>query len=468
MVSVNHRTATALLVAGTLFMEILDATVITTALPAIAKDFHTAAAHLSLGISAYLVALTIFIPISGWAADRFGNRRIFCLAIIIFTLASVSCSMCSNLTQFTLARIIQGLGGAMMVPVGRLVVLRHTPKNKLVQAIAILTWPALIAPLIGPVIGGWLATHWTWHWIFLLNVPLGCIALIAALLFIPTTGDDVDKFDTLGFLLSALGFGILMVGVESSSREDIALWISLTAILIGTLFLLMTGYHLLRTDYPLFNLHPLRIRTFRISIVGGSIFRIAINTTPFLLPLMFQLGFGYSAVTSGTLLLWLFAGNLCIKPLTTWIMNQFGFKRVLMVNGLFVTAGFAIMTQFTAETPLPFIILILFISGMNRSIQFTAINTLAYADVPLAQIRDANTLQSVFMQMNIGVGIASAALLLSIACLLHGGSTMQPKAEDFRLALGFVAILSFTSIIDNSRLPKHAGESVLNRTNAHE
>jgi len=461
MLKLDRRTVTSLLVAGTMFMEILDSTIITTALPSIAQDFHTAAAHLSLGVSAYLVALTIFIPISGWAADKFGPKRIFCLAIIIFTLASLLCAACNNLTQFTLARIVQGLGGAMMVPVGRLVVLRHTPKHRLVQAIAILTWPALFAPLLGPMLGGWMATHWSWHWIFLVNLPLGIIALFAAWHLIDAKGEPAEKFDTLGFILSGLGFGILMAGLEAISRDDVPVLMSITLLAVGCILLIITAIHLYKSPHPLFNLSPLKIQTFRLSIVGGSLFRIAINTAPFLLPLLFQLGMGYSPVQSGTLLLWLFAGNLCMKPATTRIMNQFGFKRVLVTNGLMVSAGFAAMAQVSIETPYVIIAIILFISGMNRSMHFTAINTISYSDIPTKQMRDANTLQAVFLQMNIGTGIALGALFLSIASHLHGHSPIKPMTEDFSLTLWLVSFLTLIAIIDCVRLPTDAGSTVL-------
>ncbi len=460
--TLTRRTATSLLVAGTMFMEILDSTVITTALPAIAKDFNTAAAHLSLGVSAYLVALTMFIPISGWAADRYGARRIFSLALVIFTLASVLCALCSNLTEFTFARVLQGLGGAMMVPVGRLVVLRDTPKQQLVRAIAILTWPALAAPLIGPVLGGWIASHWSWHWIFILNVPLGVIALIATQHLIPIGEQSTkDHFDLRGFLLSASGFGLFMAGIEASSREDMTLTLALSLLVVGLVILAVTTRHLLTACNPLFNLKPLAVETFRLSVFGGSLFRIAISTAPFLLPLMFQLGFGFSPVEAGALLLWLFAGNFCMKPATTWIMNRFGFKRVLVTNGFCVALGFAAMTQFTSDTPVWAIIIVLFISGMCRSLQFTAMNTISYSDMPKRYMRDANTLQAVFIQMNIGVGIAVGALALAVACWVHGGSSTQPELGDFQLSLWFVSVLALLAMFDSILLPKDAGFSVL-------
>ncbi|MCH1923589.1 MFS transporter [Shewanella sp. C31] len=461
MITIDRRTSVALLVAGAMFMQILDATVITTALPAIAADFGTAPAHLSLGVSAYLIAMTVFIPLSGWATERFGAHHIFSGSIVIFALASVLCALCQDLTQFTLARILQGMGGAMMVPVGRLVVLRDTPKSEMVRAIAILTWPALVAPLIGPVLGGWIASHWSWHWIFLLNVPLSALALLAAWRLIPATPRSVQGFDIKGFVLSGLGFGCTMTGIEFSSRDDIALSLALAILATGLLLLAFTVKHLRHAPQPLFNLAPIAVRTFRVSIVGGSLFRIAISSVPFLLPLMFQVGFGFSAVTSGALLLWLFAGNLAMKPATTAIMNRFGFKKVLVVNGLMVVIGFAAMAFISADTPKWLIATLLFVSGMNRSMHFTAMNTIGFADIPTKQMTDANTLQAVIMQMNLGAGIAIGALSLAIASLINGGSSATASAADFALSMWFIAGIALLAIFDCARLPANAGASVL-------
>ncbi|WP_221795523.1 MFS transporter [Oceanobacter mangrovi] len=458
---IERRTLTSLLIAGTLFMEILDANVITTALPAIAADFHVPPAWLSVGVSAYLIALTVFIPISGWAADRFGNRRVFCSAIGVFLAASLLCAASTSLMEFTLARILQGIGGSLMVPVGRLVVLRNTPKDQLVRTMAILTWPALVAPLIGPVLGGWIATHWSWHWIFLLNIPLGLLAFAAAWRLIPIKGEPVQSFDYKGFLLVGSGIGLLMAGVELCSREDLSLWYAATLILAGLAVLWLTSRYLQQAAKPLFRLDPLSVGTFRATTIGGSMFRICIATAPFLLPLMFQIGFGYSPVQAGSLLLWLFAGNLAIKPATTWIMNRFGFRAILLGNGLMLATGFLTIAQFTAETPLWLVGLVLFISGANRSMQFTTLGALSYADVPQRQMRDANTLQAIVVQMNMGAGIAFAALMLSIACLLDGRSAAAPLAEDFQHAFYLIAVMLVPALWYSARLPSDIGSAVL-------
>ena len=465
LIEINRRIAIALLVAAAFFMETLDATIIATALPAIAKDFDIAAAHLSVGVSAYLVALTVFMPLSGWAADRFGVRRVFSLAVLIFTISSVLCALSTGLMSFTAARVLQGFGGAMMVPVGRLVVLRDTPKNQIVKAVAILTWPALFGPVLGPFLGGWIATHWSWHWIFLINVPIGLLILIVTHCLIQPLPHRVmqrEPFDIRGFLMTGASFGIFMAGVECLSAGRLQVAYSLSLIMVGLALLALSIKHLLGSQYPLFSLKPLAIKTFRITAVGGSFFRIAVASVPFLLPLMFQLGFGMSAVDAGILLLWLFVGNLCMKPATTWIMNTFGFRRVLITNGIMVSAGFATMAMFTVNTPYWLMALVLFISGLNRSMHFTALNTIGFADVGEQQMRDASTLFSVLQQMSRGIGIAFAALVLAFSMwFLHGTTLVETQTEDFQLAFWIIAVLALISIADTLSLSRDAGASIL-------
>ena len=459
----DRRTAIALLVAAVYFMENLDATVITTALPAMARDFGEAAAHLSVGVSAYLVALTVFIPVSGWAAERFGARRVFSLAIAVFTLASLACAAAQGLWSFTLARTLQGIGGAMMVPVGRMLVLRGTPKEGIVRAIAILTWPGLVAFMLGPPVGGWISTHWGWRWIFGLNLPLGLLALLAAARLLPPSQPTDLGFDRRGFVLTGLGFALFMGGIEMASRDDLPTWGWMAALLAGLALLGLSVGHLRRTPEPLFGLAPLRIATFRVCAVGGSLFRMAISAAPFLLPLMFQLGFGWSAVEAGAMLLWLFAGNLAIKPATTALLHRFGFRRVLLGNGLLVAAGFAACAWLEPDTPRLWTAALVFVSGMNRSMQFTATSTLAYADVPQAQMRHATTLFSVLAQMNTGMGIALGALALSVTELLRGTPAGQPGVADFQGAFLIMAGVALLALVDCWRLPADAGQQVLRR-----
>lgn len=459
----DRRTAVAFLVAATFFMENLDATVITTSLPIMARDFHTAPAYLSIGVSAYLVALTMFIPVSGSLAERFGARRVFATAIAVFSVASLLCAISTGLFAFTAARVLQGIGGAMMVPVGRLVVLRGTPKHEIVRAIAILTWPALVAPILGPPLGGWISTHWSWHWIFLLNLPLGAASLAAALLLVRDERRSVRRFDMLGFALGGPGFALVMSGIEMASRADVTALVSIGTCAAGIALLAATAAHLRRAAHPLFDLAPLSIPTFRVTAFGGSLFRTAIGTAPFLLPLMFQVALGWSAVESGALLLWLFAGNLCMKPGTTWIMNRFGFRTVLVGNGALVALGFAGFTLLGPDTPRAVVAGLLFFSGLVRSMQFTALNTIGFADVPEAQMRDATTLFSVLQQMNAGMGIGVGALALSVAETLRGTHAGAAGTGDFHLAFWLITALAALGVADSVLLPRSAGAHLLAR-----
>lgn len=450
----------ALLVAATYFMENLDASAIVTALPAMAHSFDVAAPRLSIGLSAYLLSLAVCIPLSGWLADRFRPSRIFPLAIGVFTLASLLCALSNNLWSFTAARVLQGLGGAMMVPVGRLVVLRRTEKHELVRAVAILTWPALVAPILGPYVGALITRALSWHWIFLLNLPLGAAALAASVWLVRDDQRSLRPFDLPGFLSTALASAALMLAVELASHTPTRPLATLGMLGLGLGSAALAIHHLKRAPHPLLDLRLLRIPTFAVVMGGGSLFRIAISTAPFLLPLMFQLAFGMSATRAGALLLALFAGNLAMKPATTPLIRRFGFRQVLLVNGLLVAAGFALCALFGGATPLWFIAAVLFFCGLTRSMQYTVLNTIGFADVPQPQMNSATTLVSMAQQFNVGVGIAFGALALKLAALLHGHTDQALQADDFRLAFGLVALLTLLALADALRLPHDAGAQV--------
>ena len=444
-------------------MEILDATVITTALPVIAADFGVPATHLSVGVSAYLVAVTFFIPLSGYVADKFGARNVFMAAIIIFVVASILCGISTNLTSFTLARILQGIGGALMVPVGRLVVLRDLPKERLVKTVAIITWPALSAPLIGPVLGGWIATHLNWQWIFFMNIPLGILALVASAYLLQNFTTNVGRFDIKGFLLTGIGFASFMGGIELIASQTGTLMLRIGLSASGLCLLIFAVRHIRRAPHPLFSFDAMQFRTFRLSMYGGSVARTALGSAPFLIPLMLQLGMGYTPIEAGTLLLWLFVGNIAIKPATTWIMNTFGFKPVLIVNGIMISMGFVAMAFITQHTSSLVIAIILFVSGVNRSMHLTLLNTIAFADVPKEKMRDANTLSAILMQMNRGMGITISALMLAISAFLVGNTTSEPSLINFKLAMSMMAMVALLSIIDSLLLSKNDGDSVLKK-----
>lgn len=448
------------LVAGALFMELLDATVITTALPQMAQTFHVRAVDLSTGMSAYMLALAVFIPLSGWIADRFGPRQVFASALLIFTAASLLCSLSTSLWEFTAARVLQGMGGALMVPVGQVLVLRSTTKDRLVNAIAMLTWPALTAPVLGPPLGGFITTHWGWHWIFLLNIPLGLFGFLLTLRLVSGQAGQRRPFDTPGFLLSGVGCSALMLACDLSSHSPFkAVQVGLFGI-IGVTAMILAVRHLRRAPHPLVDLAALAIPTFSVAMWSGSLFRIALSSAPFLLPLMFQLVFDLPATTSGLLLLALFAGNICMKPGTSWVMRRWGFRRVLAGNGLLVALGFLASASLSPATPRAAIVAVLFVCGMCRSMQFTCINSLSFGDVPAERMNGASTLSSIYAQMSSGLGVAIAALALQIGALMHGSAGATPTLTDFRLAFVMMALVSLLALAGSLRLPANAGAQV--------
>jgi EmrB/QacA subfamily drug resistance transporter len=452
----------ALLVAGAFFMENLDGTVITTAVPDIAASFGVAPLALNIGVSAYLLTLGVLIPISGWVAERFGARRVFAAALAIFTLASVLCGMADSLAEFVGLRMLQGAGGAMMVPVGRLVVLNSTPKERLISVIATLTWPALVAPVLGPPVGGFITSYASWRWIFYLNLPLGVIALALAWWLIPDQRATARRpFDLPGFLLSASALLLLTWGAEVLGGQDPSWMEAGACIAAGAALLLALGWHLKRAAHPLIDLGAFAIPTFSITIIGGSLFRMAIGAVPFLLPLMFQLGFGLDAFHAGLLVIAVFAGNLMMKPATTPILRRFGFKPVILVNGLANVASLAACALLSPTTPVWLIAAVLFVGGLTRSMQFSALNTIAFADVPQQRMAAANTLFSTAFQVALGLGVALGA---SGVRLGHWSAQQLGIAHwpaiDYRLAFLLVALVSLLGLVDALRLSPQAGEQV--------
>lgn len=450
----------ALLVAVTFFMENLDATVIATALPQMARDFSVSAIDMNVGITAFLLAVAVFIPLSGWLADRFGERRIFASAIVLFTLASLLCGLSTSLPMFTFSRVLQGIGGALMVPVGRLLVLRVTEKQDLVRMIALITWPGLIAPVLGPPLGGLIVTVGHWPWIFWLNIPLGIAALICTFWLIPKGERGQPRpFDLRGFLLTAIACAALIAGLESLGQSRLIQGVAL--LLLGSLSAVLAWRHARRASTPMLPLDALSISSFRSTLQGGSLFRAAINAIPFLLPLMFQVSFGLSAMEAGILVLWVFAGNLAMKPFTTAVMRRWGFRQVLLVNGVISTAAIAVCAFITPALPYPLLALVLFTGGLSRSMQFTCYNSLGFADVPRPQMSAASTLFSMFFQFSMSAGIAFAALALRASMSLQ--THPQPLPVDFSWAFIAVSLLSLLALLDNMRLKAGIGEHVLQR-----
>ncbi|EIW8570022.1 MFS transporter [Klebsiella pneumoniae] len=454
--------APALLVAGAFFMEFLDGTVIATALPDMARDFGVTAVELNIGISAYLITLAVLIPASGWIADRFGARAIFTLALAIFTLASVFCGLSTEVHIFVAMRILQGVGGALMVPVGRLAVLRTTPKHQLIKAIATLTWPALVAPIIGPPLGGFITRYASWHWIFFINVPLGLAAIILSLRIIPDIRETERRsFDLSGFITTSVAMVSLVTAMERLGDRQPQIWPTLALAALGFGCLLYSIRHFRRAAAPMVRLDALQVPTFRVTMYGGSLFRASISAVPFLLPLLFQVGFGMDPFHSGLLVLAVFVGNLTIKPATTPLIRWLGFRRLLLINGALNVCSLLACALLTPQTPVWAIMLILYLGGVFRSIQFTGISTLAFADVPAAQMSDANTLFSTASQLAVGLGITLGAIGIrlgeQVGDWLH---LTELPGISFRLSFVFIALICLVGMIDSLHLAKTAGSSV--------
>ncbi|SEC65217.1 MFS transporter [Terriglobus roseus] len=453
----GHALAVALLAAGALFMENLDATIIATGLPTMARDFGTSAIAVNVGITAYLLTLAIFIPVSGWIATRFGERRVFASAILIFTVASALCGMSHTLPLFTASRVLQGIGGSMMVPVGRLMVLRASTQAQLMKAIAYTIWPALVAPILGPPVGGWILSFASWPWMFLLNVPIGVVLFGLVMKIVPPDGETRrESFDLPGFLLAGGASFCLMYLLESMQATPLPL---VKLLVVGALAagLSVGMVRWMRTARePLFRMEVWRIDTFRVNNGPGSLFRMAVYSVPFLLPLLFQEAFGLNPLQSGSLTMAVFAGNLAMKPLTAPLLRRYGFRQVLIVNGFFTVVLLAACGWLRADSPRLLMLGVLFLGGLGRSMELTSLTTIGYADLPNNLKASGTTLTTTINQLTTSLGVAVAALALHISASLRGGVS----AFDFRVAFFVMAVFAAASMPSYFRLHPGAGAEV--------
>ena len=442
-------------------MENLDGTIITTALPSMAKDFGVSAVDVASGMTSYLLTLAVLIPVSGWFSDRFGARRIFTLAIAIFTGASILCGLSDSLPMFIFARVLQGVGGALMVPVGRTVVLRGTPKEGVIRAIALITWPGLVAPVVGPAIGGFITTYASWHWIFFINVPLGLIGILMSLYLLEPEKEIQHKpFDYVGFVLGGLALSTLIYGLELSHHLEKNYIMVLATMGVFGFSTYFAYHHLRKCDHPLVDLKLLDIPTFSVSIEAGLFFRSTLAAIPFLMPLLFQLQFGMDPFAAGLMVLSIFIGNLAMKAVTSPILHRFGFKRVMIINGVLSILSIIACIFIDPNMPISIIVAILFLNGIFRSMQFTSINTIGFADLAPGQISSASAITSASMQLGNTLGVALASLGLVVAHKLGDAQTSSLSLQDFQMSLAFIAFISFMGLVCLFRLPSNAGESI--------
>ena len=448
-----------LIVACALFMENLDSTVVATSLPAMARSLGENPLTLNVAMTCYLMSLAIFIPASGWLADRFGARDVFVSAIALFTLSSLACGIAQNLPEMITARILQGMGGAMMTPVGRLVLLRTVPKHQLVQALSYVTMPALIGPAIGPLIGGFITTYSSWRWIFYINLPIGILGMALAMRLIPNERQpNHGPADIRGLVLSGVGLGFMALGLDNVGRGSLPGSIEIATVAVALTCFVFFARHARRYPSPAIDLKLLDLPTFRASILGGSLFRISIGGIPFLLPLMFQVSFGLTPFQSGSLTFAAALGALFMKAVAPPIVRRFGFRRLLVWNALICAVMLAVYGLFRPAWPHMLIISLLLVTGFFRSLQFTCINAVGYSDIPQQRMSRATSLSSAAQQLSLSVGVALAAAMLAV--LNPHYATIVLKPGDFTPVFFAMACLSLVSIYFFQALAHNAGHEV--------
>ena len=451
-----------LIVACAMFMQNLDSTVIATALPTIARSLDESPLTLNVAITCYLLSLAVFIPISGWTADRFGARRVFSAAIVVFTLGSIGCGVSNSLSALVAARILQGMGGALMVPVGRLVLLRTVPKSDLVRAMSYVSVPALIGPVMGPPLGGFIVTYASWRWIFFINMPIGVLGIILVNLLVGDLKETGRRpFDLSGFALTGVGLAALAFGFENVGRGALPTAMVLALLVIGAACTFWYVRHASRVSHPIIDLALMKIPTYASATIGGFLFRMGLGALPFLLPLMLQVGFGLDPLASGLLTFASAAGAMTMKMTAVHVIRTLGF-RIVLVGDAVISALFLFgYSLFRPDTPHLVIFLALLAGGFFRSLQMTSINSLSYADVPPAMLSRATSLTSMAQQLSQTVGVATGALLLQGVLALRGGTALI--AADFYPAFIGVATISLLSVPFFLRMSPDAGAEVSGR-----
>jgi EmrB/QacA subfamily drug resistance transporter len=445
-----------LVVGCAFFMEGLDSTMIAVSIPAMAHSLGQSPLRLNLVIATYLLSLAVFIPLSGWIADRMGTRRVFCAAIAIFALGSALCGLSTSLAMLLLMRVVQGFGGAMMTPVGRLILLRSFPRADYVAAMNWMTIPAMIGPTVGPIVGGFVTTYASWRGIFYLNLPIGVIGVaLAWWRFEDFRAPAPARFDIGGFVIAGLGLALLQVAIENVGRPIIPGIIGITFFPAAIALLALYGWYARLREDPVLDLRLLRIRTFRIGTVTGGLCRIGLDAVPFLLPLLFQVGFGLSPLRSGLLTFSSSLGAMAVRVFSTRLLRQFGFRRLLVGSaclGAAVTASCGLLRADTASWLMFFLVLL---SGCVRSIQYLGLNAVSYADVPAPLLSKSTGVGGVAQQLARGFGVAIGAMLLAVVA-----GSAPVAASDFRIVFALVAAIPIVSALGFSRLSPDDGGNV--------
>lgn len=448
-----------LIISSSLLMQNLDSTALVTALPMIAHSLGEPPLRLHMAITAYMLSFAAFLPLSGWLADRFGARRIFRLSMAVFTLSSILCGLAQNYEQLIGLRVLQGLGGAMMVPVGRIILVRSVPKAELVGAIALMGLPSIIGPVIGPLLGGLIASYWSWRWIFWINVPVGIAGVFLVTRFIEDVREsDVAPFDWPGFFLLSSGLAAVVFAMEAAMQWGGA-W-PYAMFIAGTAALFAYGFHARKSLSPILDLTLMRLKTFRSTMLAGSLFRIGVGANPFLLPMMLQTGFGYSPIQSGIVTCSSAIGAFGMRTIAKRVLRAFGFRNVLIWNGLIAAIFLAICALFKPDTPQSVMIFIVMCGGVFRSLQFTSLNAFAYSDIESKQMSHATTFQQMAQRLSMSLGIAFAAVIL------HAFSPAADTVslEAFSIAYIAIGILCVLPSLSYTRLEPNAGAALAGRS----
>lgn len=448
-----------LIVACAMFMENVDSTVIVTSLPALARDLGHSPITLKLAVTSYVIGLGVFIPVCGWVADRFGSRKVFCTAIGIFMAGSLLCAASTSLAMFVAARFVQGIGGAMMVPVGRIIIFRSLPKSDFIRAVNYLTVPALLGPVVGPPLGGFITTYLHWRLIFFVNIPIGVLGIWLAHRHIANMHEEhPGPLDWPGFILSAGGASLFMLGLSLVGSGLVSFANAVAMCVIGAALLAIYWLYAERVERPVLDLRFLRIPTFNASVAGGSLFRIGLGAVPFLLPLALQEGLGMTAFISGSITCASAFGSIFMKTIVSRVLGRFGFRRTLIVNAALAGAAIAVYGLFFPGMPHWLIWLIVLLGGVFPSLQFGGLNSLAYADIPTRDIGRATSVASVIQQVSLGLGVTIAGIVLQISHKVQGHPVIV--WSDFWPAFLVVGLFSVASIPVTKRLPVNAGEEI--------
>ena len=452
----RFRIVIPLVIGCAFFMEGLDSTMIAVAIPDMAKSLGENPLRLNLVITTYLLSLAVFIPVSGWIADRLGARVVFCAAIAIFATGSALCGLSTSLPMMLVMRVLQGFGGAMMTPVGRLILLRSFPRSDLVSAMNWMTIPAMIGPTVGPIVGGFLTTYFSWRAMFYLNLPIGITGVLLALWLIEDfRAPAPTRFDLRGFFIAGLGLALLEFAIENVGRPMVPPAVGTVLFLAAFGILPLYGWHARRRDDPILDLRLLRIRTFRIGTVTGSVCRMGLDAVPFLLPLLFQVGFGLSPLQSGLLTFSASLGAMLVRTVSGALLRCFGFRGLLAGNACLAAMVAAACGFLRPDTPIWLVVLVVLLSGCVRSIQYLALNTISYADVPPPVLSKSTSVSGVAQQLARGFGIAVGAALLAV---IAGPQTVT--VDDFRLAFLLIALLPLLSGLGFLRLSPVDGAEV--------